>query len=211
MTIFGNLITGEIIENDVRNHLQKWLPTYLRQLATDRGLPRTALPLPKLWMNTTEFDTDFSADNTPAILIICTGISGTPVREGDGTYRAAWTVGVGVLASAGGNDSRRNSSALAKRYAGAIKWAMLQYSSLGSPYVEGVDWEDEGYDDVPSDQQSALASARLVFSVEYRDVIETNAGPGAPDPLPDPDINTYPEWGTVQDSDHVHIDVRRTK
>lgn len=207
--VFGQMIDGAIVEDDVKNHLQNWLPTYLTQLAEDRGLDRGAIALPKNWYNTTDFDTDFSARNTPAVLIISSGISGAPIREGDGSFRCTFLIGIGVVVSAGGDNSQLNSNRLARRYGVAIATAMLQNSALNSEQVDGVTWEDLSYDDVPSDDQSGLASVRLVFSIEYRNVLNSNLGPGTPDPIPDPIDNPYPDWGTIPDAAHTFIDLTK--
>jgi hypothetical protein len=212
-SILGQLIDGSVVEDDVKNHLSKWLPTYLAQLAEDRGLPRNAFlrddgTAVGSWTNTTEFDVE-ETTALPAILIINTGLAERPRRNGDGSYDAAWVVGIGGLVSAGGDDPRYNTGRLAKRFAGAVKLAMLQYSSLGNPDVMDCDWQDEGYDDVPSELQRSLASFRLVFRIEYQNVLNANLGPGSPDPLPDPVDNPYPDWGLVPDIDHVKINVTK--
>lgn len=208
MSIFGELIDGAIVEEDIKSHLQLWLPTYLTQLAEDRGLARGAIALPKSWVNTTEFDTEWSAHNTPAILIISSGLAGPPIREGDGSFRGTFMVGIGVVASAGGKDSRKNSNILARRYGGAIAWAMMQNPAL-SDQVEGVTWEDLGYDDITPEDHSGLASANLVFSVEYANILNANLGPGTPTPLPDPVDDPYPDWGVLPDIEHVHVELTK--
>jgi hypothetical protein len=212
-SIFGQVIDGAQVEDTVKAHLQNWLPTYVAQLADDRGLDRGAFPLPKQWLNSTEEDTDWEARNLPAILIISSGIDGRPIREGDGSFRAAWVIGIAVVVTAGGvkggKGSRSNTATLARRYGAAIRWAMMQYTSLGNPNVEDVDWIDESYDDVPSDESSALASAQLVFRIEMRDVLNDTLGPGEPDPIPDPIPNPYPDWGVLPDIDHVGISLTK--
>lgn len=211
--VIGPIIDAGQVEDDVKAHLELWLPTYLAQLAEDRGLPRNTFlrddgSAVANWQHTTDFDVT-ETTQLPAVLIINTGVNGTPQREGDGSYRVTWLIGIGVLVSAGGDNPALNSSRLAKRWGAAIRCAMVQYC-LDNPSVEGIGWEDEGYDDVPTELQRSLASARLVFSVEYRDVVNTNLGPGQPDPHPDPVTEPYEDWPTVQDADHVHVNVTRS-
>lgn len=210
--VLGAIVDAGQVEDDVKNHLELWLPTYLAQLAEDRGLPRGTYLRPDgsavgNWQHTTEFEVQ-ETTALPAVLIINTGLDGVPVREGDGSFRAAWMVGIGVLVSAGGTNANLSSSRLAKRWGAAIRWAMLQYS-LDNTAVEGIDWLDEGYDDVPSELQRSLSSARLVFRIEYHSVMNSNSGPGLPTPIADPVNNDYPDWGILPDIDHVHTTVTK--
>lgn len=211
--VFGSIIDGSMVEDDIQAHLENWLPTYLAQLAQDRGQPRGAWlredgSAVGSWTRTTEFEI---SDSTalPAVLLINSGLSGEPIREGDGSFRATWVVGIGGVVSAGGNNPALNTSRLAKRFAACIRWAMMQNSSLGSAQVEGLSWLDEGYDDVTPSETRTLASFRLVFAIEYSNVLNSNLGPGTPDPLPDPVTTPYPDWGQIPDADHIHVNITK--
>jgi hypothetical protein len=101
-----------------------------------------------------------------------------------------------------------NSARLAKRWGSVIAEVMMQADWIPE-FFEGIAWLDEGYDDVPPQQQRTLGSFRLVFEIEYRNVLNVNVGPVGPDPLPDPVDNPYPDWGQVPDADHVHTNIQK--
>lgn len=210
MSIFGQMLDGAQVEETVESFLKRWLPTYLAQIAEDRGLARNAIAPPVSWQNTPEF-TLTESTQLPAILVITAGISGQPVRHGDGSYSATWIVGIGVVVTAGGPDPARATSRLAKRYGAAIRTLMLQHASLESSNVEGVTWEDENYDDIPTDQRRSLASARLVFSIEFRDVLNALDGPLLPANPPADSTAPYADWSTIPDIGHVYVTAKRSK
>lgn len=204
--VFGSVLDGAQVEETVQKFLARWLPTYLSQLAADRGLPRDAWlreNWPPTWTNSTTFDLD-ETTRLPAILILSTGLADRPEMEGDGNYRAKWTVGIAAVVSA--NDQEATNR-LAKRYGAAIRWLMIQHQSLEDPNVEGLSWEDEAYDDIPSGQRRTLASARLVFVIEYRHVVNRLDGPVLPDEPPEDPTVPIDDWGLLEDLDHVHITV----
>jgi hypothetical protein len=212
MSIFGTHVDAAYVEDDVKSHLETWLPTYLAQIAQDLGLPRNTWfrqdgTVVGSWTFSTEFTVE-QATALPAILILNSGLAGPPVMEGDGTYRATWVIGIGGLVQAGGDNPVLNTSRLAKRFASAVKLSMLQ-AAWDSPYLEGISWDDEGYDDASTGERS-LGSFRLVFGIEYSNVLNANLGTGNPIPVPDPTPgNSYPDWGTIPDVDHVHVDIQK--
>lgn len=212
MSIIGPRIDAAFATEEIQGHLENWLPTYLAAMASDLGLDRKTYLLDDgtavgTWVYSTEFDvTDATA--LPAVLLINAGLAEPPKMEGDGSYRATWTIGIGGLVSAGGDNPTKNTNTLAKRWGSVIAQIMLQ-ADLESEYLEAITWLDEGYDDVPAQAQKSLGSFRLVFAVEYRNVLNSNMGPASPDPLPDPVNSPYPDWGTVPDADHVHVQIQK--
>jgi hypothetical protein len=202
--VFGTIIDGSEVENIVQTFLRRWLPTYLAEVAQDRGLPRNALQAPRTWTNSTEFQLD-ETTQLPAILIISSGLAEAPSRQGDGSFNAKWVVGVAVVVSAGGEQPQEATSRLAKQYGAAIRWLITQHPAMENPKVAGVTWDDENYDDVPSEQARSLASVRLVFTVEISDVMNALDGPILPDepPAPPPGeaIPETPDWDTMRDPD----------
>lgn len=211
MSIFGPQIDAAYVEDSLHRILDKWLPTYMAQIAADAGLPRNTWFRPDgkivgSWTHSTQFVIE---DTTalPAILIINSGLAEPPIMEGDGSYRAAWVIGIGGIVQAGGDNPALNTSRLAKRFASGVKWVLLQ-AQIDEPNLEDVQWVDEGYDDVPAEARE-LASFRLVFRIEYSNVLNANLGPGTLNPVADPiPPNSYPDWGTVPDKDHVKVDIK---
>jgi hypothetical protein len=210
-SIFGEIIDGAQVEDIVENFLQRWLPIYLAELADQRGESRDIWlqegpqgNWPPSWSRKAQFDYT-EETRLPAIITISAGIAGPPFHEGDGTYHATWMIGVAVLVSAKDQES---TNLLVKRYGAAIRWMFIQHPSLEDPNVEGATWEDEAYDDIGVVQNRTLASARMVFSIQMKNVANSLAGPVLPDdPPPDP-TTPYDEWPILEDIDHVHIQVK---
>lgn len=201
MTIFGNILTKKEVEDSVLEHLQLWLPTYLAEIERQKNLGTDFIAPPVYWSTTFQQGFDFMGEQkTPAILVMSPGINGKPAREGDGTMRAGFTVGIGAVVSAREQDE---TNALATYYAAAIRALMVQKvpAAMSDGAVwHGSTWEDEGYDDLPGADSRSLASCRLLFTLDFRGVVTTLAGPASPDPL-DPSSTPWPEGLTVRDPD----------
>jgi hypothetical protein len=212
VTIYGTRVDAGDIEDDVKNHLGKWLPRYLAQMASDVGKDRATFlrddgTAVGSWTHSTEFHPDDSTA-LPAILIINSGLMEPPKMEGDGSYRGIYGIGIGGLVSAGGDNPAYNSQRLAKRWGSVIVQIMLQ-ADWSAENLEGIEWLDEGYDDVPPQAQRSLGSFRLVFGVEYKNLLNANMGPVGLDPLPDPVGVPDPDWGTIPDAGHIQINIQK--
>lgn len=181
MTIFSSIISGAEVEKAAMDTLQEWLPTYLEEMCRQTGREPGSLPYIRSWKTVNDFES-FPEDQIPLLLLISTGLAEPPLKEGDGKYRATWILGTGVVCS--GQD-QQGSNDLAKLYSAAVRAALLQRPSLGG-LAHGTDWEDERYNDLPAENGRTLAAGQNIFSVEVRGVLDVQAGPGAPDPLPDP-------------------------
>lgn len=201
MTVFGNLLTKKEVEDSVLEHLQLWLPTYLAEVERQKALDPGFIATPVFWSNTPQQSFDFLGEQkTPAILVMSPGLAGKPAREGDGTMRASYVIGVGAVVSA---RSQGETNDLASYYAAAIKGLMVQKvpaAMSAGPVWQGITWEDEGYDDLPGADSRSLASCRLLFTLDFRGVVTTLGGPASPDPL-DPVSTPWPDNLTVRDPD----------
>lgn len=204
MTIFGQILDASHVERTFKAFLDRWMPVYLAEVARQNSLPPNSWLFQRPdgswgWIRGWQAGPRFELDeNTqlPAGRMIVAGVAGRPTKEGDGTYRATWTVGMAIVVSA---KDQASTDALAKRMGAAIRALVVQHPSLEDSNVEGTSWEDEGYDDVPPEQGRNLASARLVFNVEYNYVVSALDGPVLPsDPPVDPTV-PYADWPTVRD------------
>jgi hypothetical protein len=207
MTIFGYFKDGARVEEAVQSFLKRWLPVYLAEVADQNGLPRDSYQMIKSWTNSPEFDLD-ETTALPAALILSTGIDPSSIiREGDGRYTVSWIIGIAVVVSAKDQESTNR---LAKRYGAAIRGLLLQQRAMETDDLRVLSWDDEGYDDIPSNQRRTLASVRLVFTIEQQGTMGDNDGPVLPpDPPPDP-TQPYQDWPTLADSQHVYVNVERS-
>lgn len=205
MSPLGQILDATVPEKAVTAALQTWVPTYLAHIARAKALDPAAIALPKSWQTVNERIVDWPEDHLPAIYVVATGIVERPVKDGEGTYRAAWAVGVAAVVEA---NTAANTDALAKLYAAAIRGSLLQHPSLGG-VARGTEWLAESYDTVPAEKQRSLRGCELVFSVELDQVLNVYEGIDAPlpgDPTPTDPPPEPPDW---PDADTVDVVIER--
>jgi hypothetical protein len=186
MTRFGNIISADLLEDDLTTFLQRWILTYLGEVAEQNGESRNRYPRPKYWTTTPILTIDSVAQiRYPATLIVSPGLVGKPVRRGDGSYEATYQIGVCVLCS---TKDEAGTTRMARRYGAAIHSAVLQKPSLETDYIIGVEWADERFTDFLNADQETVASATEIFNVTIAGLFDAHKGPGPkyPDPLPEP-------------------------
>jgi hypothetical protein len=211
MSIIGPIISADVVQDSIVAHLKLWLPTYLCEVDEQRGLARGLTAWPRSWQVVPKFDNTLERQ-LPAVLVICPGTSKPPIKEGDGSYRATYTVGVAALVK-GPNQLTANS--IAKRTGAAIATAMLQQKGRIHENIHACGWEGDNYDDVQVESQRSLSSATVHFSVEFTKVLYERSGPAMPiivpdpyqTPKPEPKTEKYPPWGVIPDASHIHVTV----
>jgi hypothetical protein len=198
--IFGAIKVADNLERAVIDTLRLWFPTYLREVELYQGqsIPRDALPMPRSFLVAEELDRE-NADQLPAIVVISPGLSGRqPLQEGDGTFRAAFSLAVGVFV--GGLD-RPTTKRLVRLYTAIARTIILQKQSLGG-YADGTTWLDESYDDnLTFTDNETVGAGQAIFEVEVAGVVNRYGGPAAPfkpPPPPDPENQPGSNWPLVQ-------------
>lgn len=174
---FGNIVSGNDVEQAVITTLQTWLKTYMHFMEDKQSVDRDTYPGIKSYSTKTTFDTIPGDDFMPMIVVVSPGIAAPPVKDGEGKYRAAWSVGVVVVVSSHDEEAVRN---LVMTYAVAIRTCLIQKRDLGG-LSRGVIWDDEGYDDIPTEDSRSLMAARLYFTIEVDEVSQAFTGPLTPD------------------------------
>jgi hypothetical protein len=207
--IFGAIRLADDLEDAVLATLEKWWPVYVAELElqspadTDdpKHIEPGALPPPKAWVKANQLDRAAS-DNLPAIVVVSPGMSGraAPKQEGDGTFRAFFSIGVGVFVSA---DQRSNTMRLVRLYTAIVRTILLQRQSLDG-FADGTTWLDESYDDnfTFTDDQT-ISAGQVVFEIELSGVVNRYGGPavyGGPPPDPDPDTQPGSDWPLVAEA-----------
>lgn len=197
MTVFQDIISLDVPEDDLTEHLKLWLPTYLAEVAEQRGLERGVYPKPKFWATTPALTmATLEQVRYPAVLVVSSGAAQAPTRRGDGVYEATYVFGVACLTTGRGEQS---SSQNARRYGAAIRTILMQKPGFAD-YVEGVNWIDERFTDYVNTEQEALSSATEIFNITIKDLGSAAGGPVQPDPDPDPN-HDYGDNPTVRDPD----------
>lgn len=200
MTIFHPFVDGNQLETWVEATLKKWWKTYAREFELARAMVEDSLPEPRSWIVAETVDRE-GTDQLPAIVIVSPGLNGDPpMQEGDGTFRAVWTVGIGVFVSAA---TREDTKKLVRQYGAIIRAIMLQKQSLGGN-ADGTVWLDESYDDnFNFTDDLTISAGQFICDVEVAGVVDRFAGPVGE---PDPDTQPGSEWHTA---DTVTVDVKK--
>lgn len=191
--IFGAIKIASDLEEAVVTTLRSWWPVYARELEIQHNITQDALPLPRSFLTAARVERE-AADQLPSIVVVSPGLSGTrPMREGDGTYRVYFMLGVGAFVAAKDRASTNN---LLRTYIGIARTIMLQKSSMGG-YVSALDWVDESYDDnLQFTDNQTIGAGQAIFEVLVDDVVSKYGGPiGEP---PDPDTQPGMQWPLVE-------------
>lgn len=199
-TQFGDFFSASQLEEAVITTLELWMNTYLREAERQFGLAANSIKNPVKYSNRRQF-TAIKGEALPRVVVISPGLMGAPQKNGQ-SYSAVWRVGVGVACAA---QDEVTANMLAKTYGLAARSIVLQKRGLGTdgenpPYIRGISWLDESYDDLPIDHQTLLyKSAAVWFGIEVDGVVTNITGPDVPD---QPD---YPSFGQVPDIEHIFI------
>jgi hypothetical protein len=189
-SIFGHIVSADMVEDDVMAHIQAWWLTIAREFELQRGLARDVLPDPKSYLIAEDVDRE-AADALPSIVVVSPGLTGRPRQEGDGTYRATFGLAVGLFVSA---NTRRNTERLVRQYAAIVRKIML---TRAGEYADAVNWLDESYDDdFPFVDRQTISAGQVIFEVEVANVVNRYGGPVAPTP-PDPEVQPGSNWPTA--------------
>lgn len=194
LQVFGRLLDVSEVEEAVIAALELWLPTYIAEVERQRGMTPESMPMPRSYSTVNEF-VKWTEDQLPTIIVVSPGLAPTdPKREGDGTYRAWYRVGVAVIAAARDRETTRR---ISKLYIAAIRGAILQHAGLGDLEAAGIRWTNERNSDIPDEAGRTLGSGAVTFDIEMRGVINDRLGPAEPfdDPYDDP------TWPTVATTD----------
>lgn len=186
---FGPLITEVDIDEAILGLLKYWLPTHLAVIERERDLDVGFLARPRTadYANTLD-DLEFPDHRMPAILVTTAQTDGTPEKDGNGFYYAAWNVTVSCVVR-----GKRPSHTrwLASLYGGAVRRVMLAMpEGVGHPGMDGeIRWV--GSNLAPVADQSDTAGRYLAASVgryvAYLDKVAWEAnGPGIPNTPYDP-------------------------
>ena len=193
MNLYGAVVTARDVREAVIANLKDWSPAYVGEVSVQSGRLRCgdgALPAFRSYGTATSFST-FPEDQLPACIVVVPGLAETPVRQGDGTYLAEWSVGVGVVVS--GKD-RESTDDLVRLYSAAVRMAMIQKPSMGG-FAVGSRWIDENYDELAYDDSRTVAAGIVSLGIEVDAVMNAYGGPKVPpeDACVDPG-----EYGIVQ-------------
>lgn len=183
----GPIVTGRDVERAALALLKRWSGTYLAECERQRGRPLGSLPRIRTYTTASEFE-KWPEDQLPTLLLISPGLVEQPLPDGAGVYRAKFALGVAVVVSAA---TMNDTAELAKLYCAAMRSALLQHQSLEG-FASGIEWLDENYDDLPSEDTRSLGAGQAIFAVEVAGISRRWNGPKTPSEPPDPDTLPLP-------------------
>jgi hypothetical protein len=185
---FKNILTGSEVEQWVIDIIKKWAETYIDEVQFQIGWQGNQIPNPRSYTTRTRVR-HFEDDQLPQCVVVSPGLADMPKREGDGTYRAEFSVGVSVICSAQDESSTK---ALARFYAAVTRAILVQHSSLDG-HASGLEWRDESYDDIQDDADVSrvMAAGSNYFRIEVPEVVTWGSGPKFVKP-PTPDTDPWP-------------------
>lgn len=177
MTLFGDFAGPEDVEAAVLQTLEKWLPTYLREVERKRGLEKGFLPEIHSYSIVSDY-ARYPQEQLPAMTIESSGVvSGSVTRDGDGYYTAVYAVEVAVTTAAEDGVNARKG---AQRYGEAVRGAIVQRRALETS-IEVADWVDESLVGENVDRERHCTSVNA-FEVEVTGIVSVKKGPSEPDP-----------------------------
>jgi hypothetical protein len=158
--------------------LKEWLPTYVNQLEAEREMEPGTLPSYGIFPAVTL--RELTDHPPPAILVMCSGTDGEPLKHPDWTYDATLKCMVhAVTRGRVSYESHRNASLLEL----SVRRAMLQQHPVGAARIRL-----RGFDVVPLPEQSSegryLSDGTNTFDLMVDQVVQGgSAGPKVPDSI----------------------------
>lgn len=184
VAVFGPIVTGDQVADQVASAMEYWMPSYLAELERRTSRDPGALPVPKSWSSVGP-DLDKRSDSMgwPAGIVMSFGTIGQPLIDGAGRVNAWFEVRVAVLVQA---RQRADAERLAHLYAGAVFLIALQHPRPGVPDAEG---QLSGRMEWVGFQNAAIArgatdngwATEVALEVLVEGVADAMAGPMTPD------------------------------
>jgi hypothetical protein len=191
------MVVGTQVEEAVIETLKTWMPTYMKELERQLGRQQGKIAPIKTYTTRNEF-TSFPNDILPLCVVASPGLAEAPTKTGDGDYNGWFAIGVGFAAVAA---TIEDAAFLSKGYAAAGRAILLHRQGLGG-VAQKVEWMDESYDDLVTEDDRSVRAAYNVFRVLVYDIVREYAGPAQPDVDPADPANqpgsTWPTANTVE-------------
>jgi hypothetical protein len=209
VTIFEYILSDDVVEDAVTATLRRWMGTEMAEVERQRGLTEGHYGRPRSYVTHTDFES-FPEEQLPCIIVVSLGFGDEPKKEGSGSYRHFYNVGVAAIASSSNQDSSRR---YAYRVGAAVAGCLVHNQSLDQGIggrVQAIDLMEKRNGEIPPDGDRTLWIVRQVFRIEVRDALTKSAGPVFPDEPKDPDTIPWPNWPSVGEG-QVSINTEITK
>jgi hypothetical protein len=200
--IFGRIVHGGTVEQWCLDLTRTWFSTYLSIVERDEGLVAGVTQRPRSFLVVTSLD-KWPEDQLPAVLLVSTGLTESPVMHGEGQYTGRWAIDVTCICSA---REEADARAIMHRYIAALELLFLQRPSLDGN-ADGTVWLGATYVTLPYEDTRTLASAQAQFAVQVDNAMSARGGPITPDAPLEPDTDPWADWPVVETTD---IEVEQT-
>lgn len=169
------LVTADDVCVALETTLETHMPRVLEAMGWDNLSAVTS------WSQVPTADA-LSSANLPAGTIESPGLTGPPVRNGEGGWDATWRVAAGIFDR---GDDYDETAATVRRWAAAIRTAAMADVTLGG-LAEQLVWVGEDYARRPERNQArTLGGCAVAFDVTVHNVVELPLppAPGGTNPI----------------------------
>jgi hypothetical protein len=176
----------------LRDHIKRWISTYLGIRERYKGLTPGSIARPRSWHIRQDFSVLPGYERTPAIVIVSPGTTEPPYKHGDGKFdvRLRFAI-VAITHGPEALPARR----LAGHYQAALAQLLVRQAKVGNARIN--DWLGFDLDDIDQDQERTLASCRLECVYIIKDFVDATGGPYA---VPDDPLEPIPDEGVVEET-----------
>lgn len=177
MSTFGTWTSPRHVEQAIIEHCVKWGETFIAEAERQFGIDPRSIPVPEEGQYTTVRDTfeKWPEDQTPCVLVISPGVSGTGRMEADRTITGAVGIALGVLATS----AFQGAGAETAQIIGvALRQLLLSTVPIeGLQLAEPAELVQEGYGDIPASGDRTMGSSRLGFVFHVKNWAAFGGGP----------------------------------
>lgn len=209
-TVAQRILTDDIVEDAVLDHLEQWIPSKLSEIEDQLGLGIGYYQRPISYEVRTGFD-KFPEEMLPMICVVSIGSDDRPAKTGDRKYRVLWDIGVIVVNSSTDREHARRAT---YRLGAAARAALIHRPGLDGALdetVRGIEWLGFVNNELPPEDDRTIRAQRQVFRVEVADVLTWGAGPAVPPSPPpgDPDGPPPPsgDWPVITDRSKIRTSI----
>lgn len=189
MPVFGKILSFGSVEQWIIDTCVKWFPEYLAAVERDLGeAPKTFAPL-RDWGVANDFD-KWPEEHLPFLLVMYSGLSEQPTRQGDGTWNAVALFTASVIVSSNTKQNVRHNQ---HAYGAALKTLLSVKRDLGHPeHIGGLKWIDERPAAIPPDGTRSLGAVTCYFTVDIKAIFTDKGTTPEDEPRPDPYVPPTP-------------------
>lgn len=193
---FGDFAGGHDVDLILYQLIDRWLLTYLYEIARRSGEEFDELKPFRSWRVSTELE-KMPEDQSPALIIVNQGLSDNPVKRGSNrpgqSFYATWAYQFGCLASAKGKkvNAAPRAIRLSQMYCMAVRLILIQKRD-DEGMLGMLDWMDESYDGLDSEDDRTICLSHTDFWVNIPAAATWANGPMEPVPDPIPDSPVWP-------------------